>query len=447
MTHPFLQTMESNPDQENREVYIRTHHLTKSYRLYNRSIDRLKESLHPRRRKYHHTFFALRDVSFQIRKGETIGIIGRNGSGKSTLLKMISGVLTPTSGSLEVHGRVSALLELGLGFNPDMTGLENIYFSGTVMGLDRGVIERSIDDIVAFADIGEFIHQPVKTYSSGMYVRLAFAVAINVDPDILIVDEALSVGDISFQSKCYQKFNKFKEDGRTIIFVTHALDLVVRYCDRGIVLDGGQMIVDTDPKTAVDVYKRLMVNCYNDRTRPVVELTKDDNEEMDDPSPRKPLKSDMKINQDALSYGNLRAEIVDYGLLDKERKPCSILFNDEPFYICMTVRFHERIENPILAYTIKDLKGFEITGTNTTYRGFMTGTFEPGQEYSVEFSQVLNINGGRYTLSLGCTRYEQDDFVVYHRLYDIVLFEVVSHIMIVGQYDLHSRIKVRKRPS
>jgi len=445
MMHPSIQKIESDPNQESRDLYIQTQNLTKSYRLYNRSIDRLKESLHPRRKKYHHTFFALKDVSFQTHKGETIGIIGRNGSGKSTLLKIISGVLTPTSGILEVNGRVSALLELGLGFNPDMTGLENIYFSGTVMGIDRDVIENSIDDIVDFADIGEFIHQPVKTYSSGMYVRLAFAVAINVDPDILIVDEALSVGDISFQAKCYQRFNKFKEDGKTIIFVTHALDLVVRYCDRGIVLDGGQMIVDADPKTAVDVYKRLMVNCYNDRTHPVCELV--EGEDIDDASAWTLLKSDMKINQDALSYGNLKAEIVDYGLLDKERKPCTILFNDEPFSICMTICFHERIENPIFAYTIKDLKGFEITGTNTNYRGFITGTFEAGQECSVEFSQVLNINSGRYTLSLGCTRYEQDDLVVYHRLYDIVLFEVVSDTMIVGQFDLHSQIKLRKRQS
>jgi teichoic acid transport system ATP-binding protein len=444
MIYSAMQKIESDQNQGSRPVCIQTCNLTKSYRLYDHAIDRLKESLHPRRKKYHRNFFALKDVSFQIHKGETIGIIGRNGSGKSTLLKIITGVLTPSSGILEVHGRVSALLELGIGFNPDMTGLENIYFSGTVMGLDRAVIENSIDDIVAFADIGEFIHQPVKTYSSGMYVRLAFAVAINVDPDILIVDEALSVGDISFQSKCYQRFNKFKEAGKTIIFVTHALDLVVRYCDRGIVLDGGKMIVDTNPKTAVDVYKRLMVDCYDDdHTHPVCELV--DDEDIVNASSSKLLKSDMRINQEALSYGNLKAEIVDYGLLDKGREPCTIMFNDETFFICMTIRFHERIENPIFAYTIKDLKGFEITGTNTNYRGFITGTFESEQECSIEFSQVLNINSGRYTLSLGCTRYEQDDLVVYHRLYDIVLFEVVSDTMIVGQFDLHSQIKLRKR--
>ena len=270
MMQPFTQKIENAQSQGSRHVCIETCNLTKSYRLYNHSIDRLKESLHPRRKKYHHNFFALKDVSFQINEGETIGIIGRNGSGKSTLLKIIAGVLTPTSGILEVRGRVSALLELGIGFNPEMTGLENIYFSGTIMGFDRAVIENKIDDIVAFADIGEFIYQPVKTYSSGMFVRLAFAVAINVDPDILIVDEALSVGDISFQAKCYQRFNKFKEEGKTIIFVTHSLDLVVSYCNRGIVLDGGKIIVDTDPKTAVDAYKQLMVNCYDhDHGHPV----------------------------------------------------------------------------------------------------------------------------------------------------------------------------------
>lgn len=446
MIHPFTQKIENAQSQGDRYVCIETCNLTKSYRLYNHSIDRLKESLHPRRRKYHHNFFALKDVSFQIYKGETIGIIGRNGSGKSTLLKIIAGVLTPTSGILEVRGRVSALLELGIGFNPEMTGLENIYFSGTIMGFDRAVIENKIDDIVAFADIGEFIYQPVKTYSSGMFVRLAFAVAINVDPDILIIDEALSVGDISFQAKCYQRFNKFKEEGKTIIFVTHSLDLIVSYCNRGIVLDGGKIVVDTDPKAAVDAYKQLMVNCYDhDHVHPVCDAV--DGEDIVDVPSGKPLKIDMMINQDALSYGNLRAEIVDYGILDKGKKPCTILLNDEPFSICMTIHFHGRIENPIFAYTIKDLKGLEITGTNTAYCGFITGIFEAGQDCSVEFSQVLNINSGRYALSLGCTRYEQDDLVVYHRLYDIVLFEVVSDTMIVGQFDLHSQIKVRKRRS
>ena len=192
-------------------IAVRIQHLTKTYKLYDRSIDRLKESLHPLRRRYHRDFHALKDVSFEIGKGETFGIIGRNGSGKSTLLKIIAGVLTPSAGHLEVRGKVSALLELGIGFNPDLTGRENIYFSGTIMGFSREEMDEKVDDILAFADIGDFINQPVKTYSSGMFVRLAFAMATNVDPDILIIDEALSVGDIFFQTKCYKKFDRFGE--------------------------------------------------------------------------------------------------------------------------------------------------------------------------------------------------------------------------------------------
>ncbi|HPZ07231.1 MAG TPA: ABC transporter ATP-binding protein, partial [Candidatus Eremiobacteraeota bacterium] len=241
------------------DIAIKIENLSKVYRLYNNPVERLKESLHPFRKKYHREFYALRDVSFEVKRGETVGIIGKNGSGKSTLLKIITGVLTPTGGNVTVNGKVSALLELGTGFNPEFTGMENIYFSGTIMGYTKEEIDKKVDEIVSFADIGDFINQPVKIYSSGMYVRLAFAVAINVDPEILIIDEALSVGDIAFQVKCFRKFNEFKEAGKTILFVTHSLDSILRYCNKGIVIQNGIKITETDPKDAVDVYKRLLV--------------------------------------------------------------------------------------------------------------------------------------------------------------------------------------------
>lgn len=232
-------------------IAIRVANLTKTYHLYDKPQDRLKEALNPFRKSYHHDFHAINDVSFEIKKGETVGIIGKNGAGKSTLLKMITGVLTPSSGSIEVDGKIASLLELGAGFNPEMTGLENIYLNGTLMGFSHEEMSTKVNVILEFADIGEFIHQPTKMYSSGMFARLAFSVAINVDPDILIIDEALSVGDMRFQLKCMDKFNEFREAGKTILFVTHDINSIKRFCSFSLWIKDGQLksIGNTDQVT------------------------------------------------------------------------------------------------------------------------------------------------------------------------------------------------------
>ncbi len=232
-------------------VAIRVKNLTKLYHLYDKPQDRLKEALNPFKKSYHHDFYALNNISFEIKKGETVGIIGKNGAGKSTLLKIITGVLTPTSGSIEVNGKIASLLELGAGFNPEMTGLENIYLNGTLMGFTHEEMDTKVDAILEFADIGEFIHQPVKMYSSGMFARLAFSVSINVEPDILIIDEALSVGDMRFQLKCMDKFNEFREAGKTILFVTHDINAVKRFCTFSLWIKNGQLesIGNTDQVT------------------------------------------------------------------------------------------------------------------------------------------------------------------------------------------------------
>jgi teichoic acid transport system ATP-binding protein len=430
---PVAMPMDSN-------LAISIQHLSKKYRLYDRSIERLKESLHPFRKKYHRDFFALNDVSFDIKKGETVGIIGKNGSGKSTLLKIIAGVLTPSSGGLVVNGNVSALLELGIGFNPELTGLENIYFSGTIMGFSRKEIDDRVDDILAFADIGDFIHQPVKTYSSGMFVRLAFAMATNVDPDILIIDEALSVGDIFFQAKCYRKFDQFQKMGKTILFVTHALENIIRFCHRGIVLENGVKLIDSDAKSAVDVYKKLVVNCYGNG---------DENGESECLEVRgqpeaAEVKAECLVNPDATVYGDGRAKIVDYGILDENRAPAQKLFNDERCSVWMKVLFVEDIEGPIFAFTIKDLKGAEITGTNSLFENALPVRYLKGETVVIEFTQRLNMASGQYLLSLGCTGYQGDQFVVYQRLYDILCFEVISYKRFVGLYDLKSQVKIEK---
>ena len=232
------------------DVVIDIQNLSKVYKLYEKPIDRLKETLSITGKSYHRDFYALNNVNLQIRKGETVGIIGKNGAGKSTLLKIITGVLAPTTGSVNINGRISSLLELGAGFNPEYNGLENIYLNGTIMGLSKEEVDERLQDILDFADIGDFIYQPVKTYSSGMYVRLAFSVAINVNPDILIVDEALAVGDARFQLKCFKKLKEIKNSGRTILFVSHAIDQVKAFCTNGVLINDGQIIYQGDPKEA-----------------------------------------------------------------------------------------------------------------------------------------------------------------------------------------------------
>jgi len=223
----------------NNDIAIKVENLTKVYHLYDNPKDRLKEALNPFKKSYHHNFYALHDVSFEVKRGETIGIIGKNGAGKSTLLKMITGVLTPTSGNIQVHGKIASLLELGAGFNPEMTGIDNIYLNGTIMGFSKEETDTKVDSIIAFADIGEFIHQPVKTYSSGMFARLAFSVAINSEPDILIVDEILGVGDMNFQLKCHKKMNEMREEGTSMLFVSHDTYSIKTICSKALYLKNG----------------------------------------------------------------------------------------------------------------------------------------------------------------------------------------------------------------
>jgi len=418
------------------EIAIKVENLTKVYHLYDKPQDRLKEALNPFKRSYHHDFFAMNDVSFEIKKGETVGIIGKNGAGKSTLLKMITGVLTPTSGSIETNGTIASLLELGAGFNPDMTGLENIFLNGTLMGFSREEMEPKVQAILDFADIGEFIYQPVKMYSSGMFARLAFSVSINVEPDILIVDEALSVGDMAFQMKCFKKFQDFQEQGRTILFVTHGLDTVIRYCTRGIVIDDGKMVFDDSPKLAVDAFKKVLSgDFYEDKTT----VTIDEKREI---SNDKPLKAFFDQHIELDTYGNEKANIVDYGIVDQNNRPSSILDYNAEFKIVMKVQFNESIEDPIFAFTLKDAKGLEITGTNSMMKHVITGQYKQGESVTVSFKQPANLQLGKYALSLGCVGINENGVEVYNRIYDAILFEIIGSAQMVGFFDLQSEVKI-----
>jgi len=299
-------------------IAIKVSHLTKVYKLYDKPIDRLKESLHPLKKHYHKDFYALSDVSFEIKKGETVGIIGKNGAGKSTLLKIITGVLTPSSGHVHVNGRIASLLELGAGLNPEYTGIENIYLQGTLMGYSHQEMESKIDEILAFADIGDFIHQPVKMYSSGMFARLAFAVAINVDPDILIVDEALSVGDAAFQNKCIRKMEEIGKKGITILFVSHDTQTINKFCNYAIWLNNGMIKEQGIPITILENYMSFM--SYGIETQRNIKNHEENKNEILENKELK-LVNISKLD----SFGEKKALIHSVGFLDENDFPTSSL--------------------------------------------------------------------------------------------------------------------------
>lgn len=434
------------------ETVIRVEHLTKIYRLYNRPKDRFLESLGLTRKRLSRDHYALQDVNFQVKKGETIGIIGTNGSGKSTILKIITGVLTPTEGNITVNGRISALLELGAGFNMEYTGIENIYLNGTMIGFTKEEIDAKLQDILEFADIGDFVYQPVKTYSSGMFVRLAFAVAINIDPEILIVDEALSVGDVFFQSKCYRKFEDFKRMGRTILFVSHDLSSISKYCDRVVLLNQGKKLAEGEPKDMVDLYKKVLVNqldldSLEAKTVQVPEEAGAGREKTGEEKGQKEKQKDLwtpafPINPNINEYGDRRAEIVGFNVLDAEGNSSNTLEKGTKCTIQMRILFHEKVKDPIYAFTITDLKGTDITGTNSLFEKTYVKGKGPGEIQEIAFTQEMNLQGGEYMLSLGCTGYDGTDFVVHHRLYEACSLTVVSMKNTVGFYDMNSEVSL-----
>lgn len=412
------------------EFAIRVKHLEKMYKLYNKPSDRLRETLGLRVPVKEH--YALKDVSFDVKRGETVGIIGTNGSGKSTILKIITGVLNPTKGEVEVDGRISALLELGAGFNMEYSGIENVYLNGTMMGFSREEIDARLQDILDFADIGDFVYQPVKSYSSGMFVRLAFAVAINIDPEILIVDEALSVGDVFFQAKCYRKFEEFKAQGRTILFVSHDLSSIARYCDRVILLNKGVKLEEGSPKQMVDMYKQLLVG--QDPAKAEGEKPAG--------QPKENWNSQFQVNPDMLEYGSRLAEIVDFAVLDEKGRCTNTIEKGSTFKIRMKVAFRETIQEPIMAFTFKDIKGTEITGTNTLFEKTAVEHSDAGDVCTVTFTQDMYLQGGEYLLSFGCTGYKDGEFTVFHRLYDACNVTVVSAKNTVGFYDMNSAVEI-----
>ncbi|MCM1038887.1 MAG: ABC transporter ATP-binding protein [Ruminococcus sp.] len=427
------------------KIAIQVKNLDKVYKLYDKPSDRLKETLGMGRKKRHREHHALKDINLTVHQGETVGIIGTNGSGKSTILKIITGVLNPSGGEVIVNGRISALLELGAGFNMEYNGIENIYLNGTMIGFTEKEIDEKMNDILEFADIGEYVHQPVKTYSSGMFVRLAFAVAINIEPEILIVDEALSVGDVFFQAKCYHKFEEFKQMGKTILFVSHDLSSISKYCDRVMLLNQGVKLGEGKPKEMIDAYKQVLVGQYT-----VEDPEEKEDSLLDDEQLRRLAGNKAKasaqaanVNPELLEYGSKKALITEYYIMDEKKIKTSAILKGSTFSIHMKVEVEEDIAAPVFAFTIKNIKGTEITGTNTMFEKAFLEPVKAGETKEIVFSQEMNLQGGEYLLSLGVTGYEGDDFTVYHRLYDVLNLTVISDKNTVGFYDMNSRIEIR----
>ena len=423
------------------EVVLRIQHISKRFEIYDKPRHRLQQMLFGRWKTYYHEFRALSDIDFEVRKGECVGIIGLNGAGKSTLLQIVTGTLQPTEGTVERHGRIAALLELGSGFNPEFTGRENVFMNAAILGLTKAETDAKYDDIVAFADIGEFIDRPVKTYSSGMMVRLAFAVNAFVDPDILIVDEALAVGDAVFQQKCMRFIRKFKET-HTILFVSHDTAAVVNLCDRAILLDHGQVKMTGSPK---DVSEQYLKDLYSDTQN--VEAGRPERNPQPERNPhlerqdgeyydmRRDLINGSEYRNDIevfkfskeSSFGAGGAEIENVYFTDREGRPLSWIVGGEIVRLTIMVRVHKDMESPIVGFTVKDHLGQWILGDNT----YMTCQHTPvrasaGRTLVAEFEFYMpTLHPGNYSIDCAVADGTQDKHVQQQWIHDAVVF--VSH--------------------
>lgn len=402
------------------DVAIKVSQLTKVYKLYEKPIDRLKESLNPFKKKYHKDFYALNEVDFNIIKGETVGIIGKNGAGKSTLLKIITGVLSPSSGHVKTNGRISSLLELGAGFNPEYTGIENIYLQGTLLGLGKKEMEGKVDEICSFADIGDFIYQPVKSYSSGMYARLAFAVAINVEPDILIVDEALSVGDMRFQQKCYRKFREFQEAKKTILFVTHDIGTIINYCSHVIWINDGKVVDEGDPDQVCKKYMSVLnYDLESDNGNSCQENNGGGNNVHDE--------LQWACTSALDSFGEKEVQITHTMLVDEYNIPKSMFIGGERVILKMKLHSFTDVYNFIIGFVVNDNIGNDIFGSNTEICNSVTRDMKKNKEYVIEFYFTMPlISTGKYLVSTAIAEGTQYEHTQHHWIHDAIAFEIQS---------------------
>lgn len=443
---------------DNNKTIISVKDLTKVYKLYNKHTDRLKEAIHPRKKKYHRRFFALKNVGFEVGEGEIMGIIGKNGAGKSTLLKIITGILSPTSGHVTIKGSISSMLELGTGFNPELTGMENIYLYNTIQGLSKKEIDGRIDDILAFADIGHFIHQPLKVYSSGMKARLGFATAIHVDPDILIVDEVLAVGDELFKRKCYIEIEKFMKTGKTILFVTHGMGTILELCTRTILLDRGELILEGAPKLVTTHYQRLLFAeppDFNQLREEIRQLNKDEKKkeqftkdiedqeaaEQEKDNPEKTVEETTGwkkavSRQEEFFVENFKpkstienrkynVDILDIHVKTLSGEKVNHLVMDREYIYTYTVRFHLDAQKISYAIAFRTPSGLTLShsgGLKTRLDNIEE--VKKGEEYLVEWHFKCSLLPGTYYVDVGVIAAVDGEDVYLNRISDANAFKV-----------------------
>lgn len=427
-----------------KNIAIKVNNLTKSYKLYTQPIHRVKEALNLFGKKYHTNFHAVKDLSFEVNKGETVGIIGRNGCGKSTLLKMISNVLTPSSGRVIVHGHISAILELGAGFNPEMTGLENIYLNASINGLSKEQTDQKIDDIVKFSELCEFIYQPIKTYSSGMNARLAFAVAINVEPDILIVDEVLSVGDAAFQRKCFAKMEEIRGNGATVLFVSHSEGSIVSLCNRALWLSNGEQILDGIPKLVTGLYlkysnakqinKEKLLNEYQELVNKQENSEGSSNKEIriSNIANRKKEKSNSikEFYIPALKptttiyYEEKGAKICDIKVTTLDGKKINVLIQGNEYIYQYVVNIDKPLKNVQFGFSINSKTGFALGGGAYPEKNIFFEELKKTTIVKIRFK--CELNNGIYFFNAGIlTKTEEKEYYA-HRIIDAYMVKVID---------------------
>ena len=423
---------------------ISVNNVTKIYKLYESPMDRFKEAIHPFHKQYSKPFYALRNISFEVEKGETVGIIGTNGSGKSTILKIITGVIQPSEGSIDVQGKVSALLELGAGFDMEYSGVENIYMNGAVLGFSREEMEKKKDEILDFADIGDFVYQPVKTYSSGMLVRLAFALAINVEPEILIIDEALAVGDAFFQAKCFHKLEEIKSAGTTILFVSHDIISVKKLCARAVWIEKGILREVGFAGEVCEKYLSAQIERTNVENEKILEfMEQEDNQNVEEIKNIQFTFPSLKLDKAEAITSNGKAQILSFYITNPDGKLTNVIKPNIEYRYAIVEKFNEELEHVIFGFELEDIKGIRIFGINNFMQGKTIGHVNKDKVYEVSFQLILpRLHKGEYLVTPAVSAGTQDSHVVLMRAHNCLTIIIDNDSFNIAMLELDAQTEI-----